>query len=342
MQLDLATKTLFAEFQETVRSRTAIEVQLTDAKTYVRKTVKGKVYWYEQRYEGGQARQTYFGPSNEGNDRHVALTRKDSRDDKAVLKKLSSIEARQAAMLRKSGLPVLDRRMALLLGRFSDVGLIHQSGVLIGTLAYAAYSGILGYVFERSTLMTQDIDIARDDRIEVASPVIDLKSLLAERGLECRAVPPLSKKALPSSYVTSDGIRIDFLVPLRGKAKEVVRMPRVAGAGASALRFLDYLIEDPIEAVLVTPAGGVLVTVPRPERFAIHKLIVAAYRPMTEAGKREKDLHQAGQIIAILAEERKRELKAALRAAVKAGKKWEKAIRDSLKYLPEDVRCVLK
>ncbi|HPQ80869.1 MAG TPA: GSU2403 family nucleotidyltransferase fold protein [bacterium] len=342
MQLDLATKTLFAEFQETVRARAAIEAELAEGKTYVRKTVKGKVYWYEQRYEGGQARQKYFGPSGEENDGRIGKAREACRDGKALLKKLAAIEARQAAMLRKSGLPVLDRRMALLLGRFSDVGLIHRSGVLIGTLAYAAYSGMMGHLFERSTLTTQDIDIARDDSIEVASPVIDLKSLLAERGLECRAVPSLSKKALPSSYVTSDGIRIDFLVPLRGKEREIVRMPRVAGAGATPLRFLDYLIEDPIEAVLVAPAGGILVTVPRPERFAIHKLIVAAYRPVTESAKREKDLHQAGQLIAVLAEEQGRELKAAFRVAAKAGKKWERAIGDSRESLPENVRRFLK
>ena len=232
--------------------------------------------------------------------------------------------------------------MALLLRRFSDVGFIHRSGVLIGTIAYSAYSGMMGSLFEQSTLTTQDIDIARDDSVEIASPVIDLKALLAERGLDCRPVPSLSKKALPSSYITSDGIRIDFLVPLRGKAREVVRMPRVAGAGATALRFLDYLIENPIEAVLVAPMGGIAVTVPRPERFAIHKLIVAAYRPVTETGKGEKDLHQAGQLIEVLAAERGRELKAAFRAAAKAGKKWERAIRDSLESLPENVRRSLK
>ncbi|MFH0799526.1 MAG: GSU2403 family nucleotidyltransferase fold protein [Pseudomonadota bacterium] len=342
MQLDLAAKTLFAEFQETARARAALEAQHSAAKTYVRKTVKGRVYWYEQRYEGGQARQAYFGPSNEENDRRVSEGRQDSRNGKAMLKKLVAVESRQAAMLRRSGLPVLDRRMALLLSRFSEVGLIHRGGVLVGTLAYAAYSGMLGHVFEKSTLMTQDIDIARDDRVELALPIVDLNALIAERGLECRTVPSLSKKALPSSYVTADGIRIDFLVPLRGKARDAVRMPRVAGAGATALRFLDYAIEDPVNAVLVAPGGGIPVTVPRPERFAIHKLIVAAYRSVTETGKKEKDLHQAGQLIAVLAEERSRELKAALHIAMKAGRKWERALHDSLESLSDDVRRALK
>lgn len=119
-------------------------------------------------------------------------------------------------------------------------------------------------------------------------------------------------------------------------------MPRIIGAGATALRFLDFLIEDPVEAVLVAPDGGISITVPRPERFAIHKLIVAAYRPLTESAKRSKDLHQAAQLIAVLSEERKRELRAAMRKARGAGQKWEKAITNSIASLPAEIRLLLQ
>lgn len=342
MELDLASKTLFAEFQETVRSRAAIEASLAQAKTFVKKTVKGKVYWYEQCYENGQSRQTYFGPSNSGNDKHVADMRQALRKDKAMLKRLRAVESRQAAMLRNSGLPVLDRRMALLLRRFSEIGLIHCHGTLVGTLAYMAYTGFFGIVFEKSTLMTQDIDIARDDRAEIIAPPINIKALFAERGMECREVPSFSRKTLPSSYITSDGIRIDFLVPLRGKAKEKVTMPFVIGSGATALRFLDYLIEDPVESVLLTPSGGIVVTVPRPEHFAVHKLIIASYRSVTDTAKKEKDIHQADQLFAVLAKYRSKEFKKALRIAMRSGKKWEKAIRRSIKLLSDDVKQALK
>jgi len=342
MELDLASKTLFAEFSETVRTRTAIETAPAETKTFVKKKIKGKDYWYEQRYEGGQARQTYFGPSNSDNDKHVASARQAARKDKTMLKKLLVIESRQAAMLRKSGLPVLDRRMALLLRHFSEAGLIHRHGVLVGTLAYVAYTGLLGNIFDKSTLMTQDIDIARDDRIKIATPPVDLKTLFSERGMECREVPSFSKKALPSSYVTSDGIRIDLLVPLRGKVKEKVLMPSVIGAGATALRFLDYLIEEPVEAILLAPSSGVIVTVPRPERFAIHKLIVAAYRSSTGTIKKDKDIRQASQLIEFLAQDRREELKGALHAAMRGGKKWEKAVRSSLKLTSTDAQKALK
>ncbi len=44
------------------------------------------------------------------------------------------------------------------------------------------------------------------------------------------------------------------------------------------MRFLDYLIEDPIPAVDVGRNAIVLANVPRPERFALHKLPVSESR----------------------------------------------------------------
>ena len=51
------------------------------------------------------------------------------------------------------------------------------------------------------------------------------------------------------------------------------------------LRFLDYLIHQTIDAV-VPHGAGVLVSVPPPERYACHKLIVAQRR--SGSHKRDK------------------------------------------------------
>lgn len=53
------------------------------------------------------------------------------------------------------------------------------------------------------------------------------------------------------------------------------RMRALAGTGAEPLRHLDFLIREPERSVLLY-GGGVPVTVPRAEAFAVHKLIVAA------------------------------------------------------------------
>jgi hypothetical protein len=70
-------------------------------------------------------------------------------------------------------------------------------------------------------------------------------------------------------------------------------MPALGGTSAENLRFLDFLIYEPVRTVLLH-REGVSVNVPAPERYAVHKLIVASRR-LTDAlgrAKRDKDLLQ--------------------------------------------------
>jgi hypothetical protein len=56
--------------------------------------------------------------------------------------------------------------------------------------------------------------------------------------------------------------------------------------------------------------SGILVLVPAPERFAVHKLILALQRPIG-AAKRDKDVAQAGALILALLEKRSEDLRLA-------------------------------
>ncbi len=49
-------------------------------------------------------------------------------------------------------------------------------------------------------------------------------------------------------------------------------------------------------------AGGFLVLVPTPARFALHKVIVSTERPASQETKAVKDLAQAAQMLEHLAE----------------------------------------
>jgi len=67
------------------------------------------------------------------------------------------------------------------------------------------------------------------------------------------------------------------------------------------LRYMDFLIRDPVRTILLHGAG-VSVVVPDPSRFAVHKLIVAGRR-LDDAGgraKKDKDLRQAGMLFEAL------------------------------------------
>jgi hypothetical protein len=81
--------------------------------------------------------------------------------------------------------------------------------------------------------------------------------------------------------------------------------------------------------------SGLLVQIPRPERYAIHKLIIAQRRSGPARAKAVKDLSQAHALIAILIEDRPGELEEAYQTALESGPKWREAIQRSLKQRPE-------
>jgi hypothetical protein len=70
-------------------------------------------------------------------------------------------------------------------------------------------------------------------------------------------------------------------------------MKSLAGAGAQPLRHLEFLIHHPKRSVMLLN-GGVPVTIPRAERYAVHKVIVAVER--RDQIKARKDITQAGTL----------------------------------------------
>ena len=94
-----------------------------------------------------------------------------------------------------------------------------------------------------------------------------------------------------------------------------------AGAGATPLQFIRWLIADAVDAVALH-GNGVPVTIPQPARFAVHKLILAQERQANQRTKRRKDLMQAEALIAALRETDPYALGDAFDAARAEGRGW--------------------
>ena len=82
------------------------------------------------------------------------------------------------------------------------------------------------------------------------------------------------------------------------------------GLSATPLRHLDYLIADPQQAVIVG-SDVVLVNLPSPARFALHKLWTSRHRSSAFQAKARKDEIQAKQLIEVLMEDRPDDLREA-------------------------------
>lgn len=294
--------------------------------TFVSKTVKGRRYWYFQvQTESGRS-QRYVGPETPeliDQIEHHKKARDDQRERRALV----------STLVRSHGLPRPVTEIGDVVEALAAEGIFRLRSVLVGTVAYQCYSSMLGFKLPGSSLQTNDIDVARFKNISIAvqdhtPPMLEILKAVDKT---FRAVPHLMKQDRTTSYKAKGGLRVDFLTPNEGPDTDEPQSLPALQTDAEPLRFLDFLIHDPERAALLHNAG-ILVQVPAPERFAVHKLIVSRRR-RAGAVKGDKDLQQAAVLLEFLAQKRSMELASAWSEAYGRGKKWRQLLLEGLAQL---------
>jgi hypothetical protein len=289
------------------------------------KTIRGRRYWYFQLPSKSGRAQIYAGPETPELLQRIAH-HQEVRDDERERRSLVS------TLVRSFGMPQPIPEIGAIVEALAKAGVFRLRGVLVGTVAYQTYSAMLGTKLPLAALQTGDVDIAQFRNVSVAvedqtPPVLDV---LKHADKSFRAVPTLHGQQV-TSYRAKGGFRVDFLTPNEGPDTDKPQRLPALQTDAQALRFLDFLIRDPEPAVLLYGAG-IQVNVPAPQRYAVHKLIVSRRR-REGAAKRDKDLHQAEALLALLAQKRPHELKSAWDEAYKRGKEWRKLLQEGAAQL---------
>lgn len=331
-RLSLFVQTIYSQLLEDLRDAAAVTPVGTRPGSFVEKTIQGKRYWYLQVTRGGKQVQKYLGPHSDELYDLIERVRASTR----LRKNLSSMAAAGGAYVAPSA-------HRAVLGMLADAGLFQGGAVLVGAHAFGVYGNMLGAKWDRDLTHTQDNDLAHDPRMAIAVArhhAIDLPRKLDEWSkMTFLPVPPSPLN--PTHPVTSFRVRggelkLELLTPLRGRERDApIQLPQLKVA-AQPLRFLDYLIEDPVQAAVVG-GDGVLVNVPQPARFALHKLLIAGRRNTPD--KRRKDLAHAESLCWVLVDDDPGELADAWAAVSSRGKKWSKGARDGLAKLDEAVRA---
>lgn len=122
------------------------------------------------------------------------------------------------------------------------------------------------------------------------------------------------------------------------------RMPALGGTAAEPVRYLDFLIHAPVRSLLLHKAG-IPVSVPAPERYAVHKLIVSTLRH-TDANrvqKARKDLMQAGLLLhALNLSRRTLDIGLAWTEAWVRGPAWQTALKRGRRALGPEAATILQ
>ena len=329
----LSVQTTYQDLLEAHRLRAVADL----GGTPILKRTKNRQYWYTQQRIGGRVIDRYLGPDTPELRTHIEKAATLAEEKKGFDRRCASM----VAQLRAAGVPTLDRETGKLLNAMSRVGTFRLGGTLVGTHAFRFYSAELGVRFPRSLGVTSDVDIAAFENLklvigdEVAPPLADTFKVL-----KLAPAPGLDRKKRPTRWALPDGgMTIDFLAPKMQEKKDTILLEPL-GIYAQALPFLNFLIADPIPAVGLY-RSGVLVQIPRPDRYAVHKLIVANRRHRGAAAKATKDLAQAEILIGILAEDRPAELADAVEHALETGPAWRDALSKSFKRKP-DLRAIIR
>ena len=175
--------------------------------------------------------------------------------------------------------------------------------MLVGTHAYVALGNLLG-VRWNSAVRTQDLDFAAFRTMEVAVPqleAVDLGGTLETLNMGFLPTPGLNPRSPHTSYhFRGKELKVDLRTTASRRGPfDPIYLPRFKAA-ALPMPYMDYLLENNTEALVLAGDSATLVRVPDPARYGLHKLLVANERPLVEQTKVVKDAAQAAEMLEFL------------------------------------------
>lgn len=331
MRVPIPLQTVYAELVEQAATH-EIDREFPAYGGFAQKTVKGKRYIYWQGQVGGVRRQKFVGPDEPATWDRIARAKRLSASD--------DTRARLVDALVNAGFPRIPATGGKILRALVAAGVFRHGGILVGTWAYLAYGPMLGVILPAGLGQTQDLDVLE---IEVAHDEKPPDLLAALREVDVTFEPSFTRAhpGPPYAFHNDEGYRVEFVTIQSRKAHRAPILIPGLGFGALPLPFLEFLLEAPANSVLLF-RSGLSTRVPSPERFALHKLIVAQRRTTVATAKKRKDIAQAQSLLSVLMEDRPSELKRALRDATSRGPSWRRALNASIPSLDAALQDFLR
>jgi hypothetical protein len=288
---------------------------------------RGKDYLYVVSKDGAERAERYLGPA------HDPLAAEEADRIRHAAEQAKALRSTVSA-LKQARIPAPSLYLGRVLEVVANAGLFGQGATLVGTAAFQTYACILGFFLPGAAILTNDADLL------IASFVADgekkdIEEILKRADPTFRAQMSVNDR-LPKVFKASNNFSVDILTKYgRGRTSPI--LVEELGCSAEALRFMEYLAEEAMETVALYGAG-VLVRVPPPLRYAVHKLLIAQERQGKFAAKKKKDLDQARDLLDIFLQTDEQSLQSALDDARSRGKAWKTAINASLREIGRDTR----
>lgn len=340
--IDLVYQTMFADLgQRTLDA--AFTSDFSPDGLFVKQVSKSREFWYFQSKIDGKHVRKYVGPCSDDEINARVASFNELKNSLKSRRKLVS------TLIRNAYLPAPERFTGDVVEALSNAGLFRLRGVLVGTVAYQCYSGLLGIRLPLSAMQTGDADFAQFHSVSAAveDSIPSVLEVLKKIDPTFRGIPHQSDGRLSTQFENAAKYKIEFLTPNTGSddfSGKPTPMAALGGAAAQPLRFLDFLIHDPMRTIMLHKSG-IPVVVPAPERYAVHKMIVSSRRRHDANGeaKRKKDALQAASLMEAMIQIRSHaDLAMAFSEAWNRGPSWRQGIRIGLSYIEDEKRSLIE
>lgn len=339
IELSAAAQTAYANLAQAARHAELSRSIANAPGGFVRKTIKGRVYWYHQvKSPDGKLSQLYVGPDDEPTRDLVA--RHDDPKAKAAHTQLARLCDAAIALGCYGVIP----KHARVLARLAHHGLFRAGGILVGTHAFLAYQNHFGLRWGAGDT-TVDLDFPHPGRkIALAMPPASLQVDVPG------AIESLKMGFLPvndgTRYVKSDepDFDLDFLTALHRGGDAPIHVAQL-NLTLQPLRFMEFSMQEPMQIVLPASLGPIVANVPQPQRYALAKLLVHGERRSKDPTKSIKDLEQAAALIDYLSRTQPDALREAWDDLLARGPGWRARAEQGIEALAKrhpGIECVVE
>lgn len=275
------------------------------------RVIKGRTYWsYQAQATDGIPMQIYIGPDSE-NIRQLIELKKQTPSGH-----LTSLSRSCQAL----GCPVATTSHGRVIKKLADFGFFKAGGILAGTHAFLAFQNYLGVTWSSGNT-TMDVDFTHAGKsISIALPStlkVDTHKAIESLGM---GFFPACEHAKYIKQDESDFV-LDFLTVVGKSGLEPI-FSKQLNVFLQPLKFMEISVEDPVQTAFLTKSGSVLINIPQPERFAIHKLIVQGERK-NQPLKSAKDVIQAAALISWLLDNNPDVLNERINEIMATGPDWK-------------------
>ena len=325
-ELSLAAQTAFAGLDDAAR-QADLNRSIADLPGgFAKKTVSGKAYWYYQvKDPDGKLRQSYVGPDDASTQTLIQA----HADPAHKLARQQLVRMSRAAM--ELGCADIPPKHARVIERLANSGLFSAGGILVGTHAFLAYQNLFGIRWSAGAA-TLDLDFAHAGRnVSLALPEnLELDTTAAIDSLQMGFIPNQARTSFRK--VDEPEFDLDFLTSRGRSGEKPVAVPRL-NMTMQPLRFMELSLQDPMRATLVARSGPIVVNLPRPQRYALHKLLVYGERSQAQRTKARKDLAQAAALVDYLLTHDAEEIAAMWVDVNSRGPGWRKRLKQGFEAM---------